>query len=348
MKCLFQGKLEDCEDLAHKSGRRPKPIRQLICIIRLRHKNCFVWQLITVQAPQARCDVDANRRPSVPHRLNSIDLVNLRNFYRRRFARVMPLLAAAAIGMMTYLIAFRGGGPGSLWRPTFLTGSGLFALHVPGMISITTGAWSLAIEVLFYAVFPIVALLAAHSSTKTLLIVFAVLVFAQQTLLSTLPDSNDPAFWAGYTMPLTFAPFFAGGFLIHRLRGSDQPWALVASFAALVVLFGYSAVVKSDVFRAGPQYLFLTSLSLAAVYFAYRAIMPSWLGPVSRFFGDISYSLYLTHWFVYQTVIAWFPPALWFPAFAVGAVLLAWLLMKFFETPLRRRLSSGRSDVQQA
>jgi peptidoglycan/LPS O-acetylase OafA/YrhL len=74
---------------------------------------------------------------------NGIERSTLVTFYRLRIARVMPLLACVAIFGMVF-VYFQQGAPFSYtWRKTFLTASGLMALHMPGIISTTTGAWSL-------------------------------------------------------------------------------------------------------------------------------------------------------------------------------------------------------------
>ena len=83
------------------------------------------------------------------------------------------------------------------WRgghQSFLTGSGLFALHLPGYLSNVVGAWSLGIEIAFYAAFPIVCLLANNARLRMLLIVLATLVVAQQAVLLLLQRmaSEDP------------------------------------------------------------------------------------------------------------------------------------------------------------
>ena len=155
---------------------------------------------------------------------NGIMATDLFSFYKKRFARIMPLLAAVVIVWMFYQVIRNGAGFSGLWQKTFLTGTGLFALQMPGILSTTTGAWSLGIEIAFYATFPVLALLAVNLPTVGLVAVFAGLVFAQQVLLGILPESVDPAFWGQYTMPLTFAPFFAAGFVAHRFTGPVSAW----------------------------------------------------------------------------------------------------------------------------
>src|SRR5690606_22567685 len=94
----------------------------------------------------------------------------------------------------------------------FLTGTGLMALHLPGLLSNSTGAWSLGIEVAFYLIFPIVALLSHATSRLKLLLIVALLVVAQMAVLYRLDGLVDGAdYWTLYVTPLTFAPFFALG-----------------------------------------------------------------------------------------------------------------------------------------
>ncbi|MGO4353302.1 acyltransferase family protein [Rhizobium sp. RAF36] len=277
-----------------------------------------------------------------------IDRSTLIAFYRLRIARVMPLLALVAIFGMVF-VYFQQGAPFSYtWRKTFLTASGLMALHMPGIISTTTGAWSLGIELAFYAVFPMLVLLLNDAKPRALALITALFLVAQHALLRSLPASDTPEFWGEYIMPLTFAPFFAFGFLIYSLPRRSSARDLLLSLACLTTLFSFSLISSHNVFSPGAIYLLLTGLSVASVYFALNARIPTALSGASQFLGDISYALYLTHWIAYEFIRNRDVGLFAFPVFAAIAMTTAVLAWKFVEGPSRRWLTSARKSPNYA
>lgn len=252
-------------------------------------------------------------------------------FYRNRVARIMPLLFTMAAIAFLYLQYRQGGqSPGK----AFLTGTGLFALHLPGALSNTPGAWSIGIELAFYAVFPVIGLLSARVSIGALLLSLGLLIIGQQVALAVLPPPSDPAFWGQYSMPLTFAPFFAGGILIYRLGNRSWSNAWIGAAVCLTVIFGFTIVRPENVMKGGWPFLFLSVVAFAAVLLAYRSQLPSWLNRSAVFLGEISYAVYLSHWIIYD-----FAARLPQPARPVGfiiSVLLAGAFInRYFEKPLR-------------
>jgi peptidoglycan/LPS O-acetylase OafA/YrhL len=271
-----------------------------------------------------------------------IDRDTLVSFYKLRIARVLPLLACVAIFGMIFVYFSQGAPFSYTWKKMFLTASGLMALHMPGIISTTTGAWSLGIELAFYAVFPLLVLLLNGVRVRMLVLITGVLVIAQQALLQSLPSSDAPEFWGEYIMPLTFAPFFAFGFLIHLLPRRSTTRDMMLSMLCIAGLFGFSLITSRDVFRPGAFYIFLTCVSVASVYFALNARMPEPLSKTSRFLGDISYALYLTHWIAYEFIRNRDIGLFAFPVFALSALAIAFLAWRFIEKPSRRLLSPTR------
>ncbi len=72
---------------------------------------------------------------------------------------------------------------------------------------------------------------------------------------------------------------------------------------------------------------------------------------MAGYLGDISYSLYLTHWFSYQAVALLaerlrLSPRMQFVAFALGAVAVARLVFIAFERPARDAIRSRFSQIE--
>jgi peptidoglycan/LPS O-acetylase OafA/YrhL len=190
----------------------------------------------------------------------------------------------------------------------------------------------------------VLVLLLNGAKPRALGFITALFLVAQHALLKSLPASDTPEFWGQYIMPLTFAPFFAFGFLIYSLPRRSSTRDLLLSLACLAALFSFSLISSRNVFRPGAIYLLLTGISVASVYFALNAKMPDALSGASRFLGDISYALYLTHWIAYEFIRNTDVGIFAFPIFAAIALTIAVLAWKFVEGPSRRWLTSARKS----
>jgi peptidoglycan/LPS O-acetylase OafA/YrhL len=269
----------------------------------------------------------------------AISFDDARAFYRNRVARIMPLLAAVALFAMVYTNLKYDAHLWADWRRMLLTASGAFSLHMPGYLSIAVGAWSLGIELMFYLVFPVACLFAVNASPRALAVTTALLVVAQQFLIRQMPPVEDPAFWKHFTMPLTFAPFFAAGLLIYRLPLAERGANLAIGLAVLIAMLGFSAVVPVNLFKGGAPFIAMMALSALAVACMYRSRLPALAIPAAVVLGDISYSLYLTHWLAFQIADA-APPVIEAPLFVVIALGMAAAITYGFERPMRRLLAS--------
>jgi peptidoglycan/LPS O-acetylase OafA/YrhL len=266
----------------------------------------------------------------------------LRGFYRKRMARLIPLLLVVAA--LAFIRQAMSGG----YEPikALMTGTGLMALHMPGLQSNSIGAWSLGIELAFYAVFPIVA--ALTQTWRQAAIAAALLISAQHLLLFQIREMGE--FWSLYVSNLTFAPFFALGLLIYFDKGPRHRPAAGAAVALLAVTCLYSLAVPTDLMRDSLSYFVLTLLAAGAVWAAWRAELPKWLVTAAAFLGNISYSLYLLHWIAAE-IARRVSPDLYvqWPLYIAMALLGAWTSYHFFENPLRlyfgRGSRSNRHDV---
>ncbi|MBV9968489.1 MAG: acyltransferase [Xanthobacteraceae bacterium] len=221
-------------------------------------------------------------------------------FFWNRFSRIAPLLAAAALASLVMASADVGWNRHLVARAlqSLLTATGLFAAHLPGYLSTVTGAWSLGIELAFYAVFPIVCLLAARARLSRLLVAILILVAAQQILLAILrhwQHEDFTRFWHYYATPLMFAPFFLVGITVFRLRSAKSRTALLGSLACAAGIATFSLACAVDVFEFPWAYLSLSALAGASVLFAWQADVPRPLIAAAAFLGNASYALYLVH-----------------------------------------------------
>jgi len=271
-------------------------------------------------------------------------------FFQNRFARIIPLIAAVAALRLGYEILIGGNITVETAR-AFLTATGLFALHLPGYLSSTIGAWSLGIEIMFYALFPVLMILVSGATFRQLAVAFCVLLAGQQVIMVLLATEIEPVQggivrWFMLVAPLAFAPFFAIGFLIERFSIERRAvYGLIGLLLFLAAML-YSLVDPSDIYADPGVFLLLTALSAGAVFFTYNGVCAPRLEPVMTFLGNISYALYLTHWISYYAVtfgLGHFGLSLpvKFLTYASVAMVVAVVTYYVYEAPARRLLRAG-------
>ena len=216
-------------------------------------------------------------------------------FFRNRASRIFPLLLLVAVIWFAYSSVTMGYDPALLWRAV-LTGTGLMALTPPGFTSTVTGAWSLAIELQFYLILPLLTLCFARLPLRFMCIICAIAVAAQQAYLFTI--SGHAEYWTLYVNPITFAPFFLMGFLIYKAGPKKLRGATALSLSAFLIISLYSLAWPGDTKQFGFWFLGLTILAFASVYFAYRSQLPAHFVALASLLGNMSYGVYLIHPFI--------------------------------------------------
>lgn len=222
--------------------------------------------------------------------------VQIWRFYIRRLFRIAPLFYAM---LVLWLLA-----NWFVWNRTFsfqtlfLNMSFLFGL-VPGQHeSIVWAGWSIGIEMLFYLVFPVIAVLIPN--LRTAVAGFVVACILSSAVFGTLSDAGMGSY--AYMNLGTHLPFFMGGVLSYRLWQTMQfahmprlGWGfLIASILLAVTVAGsdhlYSALARIG-FERGIWAVVFGMLLLSTCY-ARNPVFES--GPL-RNLGKLSFSLYLLH-----------------------------------------------------
>lgn len=232
-----------------------------------------------------------------------------RRFYRRRFARIWPLLAVALLVMLG-VDQWVGGTPLSTQLPRLVVA--LLALqawvpHAEWYFGISGVTWSLSTEAFFYAITP---RLIRERIPAPLPLAVALLVVAlplQVAATRILPGNVEQ--WATYIVPLALLPCFLSGHLAARaLREGSAPrvpWWVVAAVgvvctAVAVGLVDHFYSTPSDgpfFFMGGIVTLMSPAYLLLIVWLAQRDIEDRLtLGsrPLVRL-GEWSFALYLFH-----------------------------------------------------
>jgi peptidoglycan/LPS O-acetylase OafA/YrhL len=273
-----------------------------------------------------------------------------RRFFALRLLRIYPM--ATVVLLLILLLVAAGGGFASQWlaaipaddrltsfaRTLFLANRWWY----PVAPDWNQPEWSLSVELVGYAVFPLLALASTRIHHRPLLAVLAAICLFLPTLAALF--ATETAFNANFAWGALprMAGAFAGGVLLarlHRLTPEHQrsvqahigAGALLALVAALCVPpWGYGLATPL---------LGLIVYGLAANRGAVSSVMSS---PVARWLGRVSFPLYL----IQLAVLVWLinkvgnlqPPERW-AALALGLVALfgiAWVLHLYVEQPIHR------------
>jgi peptidoglycan/LPS O-acetylase OafA/YrhL len=250
--------------------------------------------------------------PYAQHLFEDKPLQTLAHFANRRALKIIPSYVFS-LTFMTVLIAITVPAAPHLLRDYFLH---LFFIHntVPdAFASINGPLWSLAIEVQFYLLFPLVCWSFRRWPLATPMLMIAVAGAYRYYLEAT---GNSWSFFYVYQLP-GFLDFFALGmgvaYLIVMLR-SERPrvlrfgWAFAAvSFAAVL---GIDAMFKNLVDTGGGPvawhwentYHPIFAVLIALFAFAGALAVPVWQNLVANrvlvFLAVISYNLYLWNKFI--------------------------------------------------
>ncbi|MGX7760192.1 acyltransferase family protein [Streptomyces angustmyceticus] len=298
-----------------------------------------------------------------------------RKFWRRRFFRVFPnhlstyllaLVLMASVGMSVGLL------------PS-LTQLFLVQSWVPDPAFTDTGnsvSWSLAVDVVFYALFP--ALLALVNKIDPARLWYWVgaaavgVVAVPAIALTALPDTPQmplggvsvSQYWFAYFFPLFRMLECVIGMLMARIVLSGKWIGLPVLPAALLVVLAYGAAQQVPyLFRLSAVTVLPVALLTAACAVADAdGRRTAFSGRVMVWFGELSFAFYLLHNLVlkYGHLLlghteeegelvghTWSLPtgiAMIAAAFAVS-LLLAWLLHNGVEKQAMRRWSRARAKT---
>jgi peptidoglycan/LPS O-acetylase OafA/YrhL len=218
-------------------------------------------------------------------------------FYIRRPFRIAPLFYVMLLAWL--LVDWLLWGKVFSSQTLFFNITFLFGL-VPGEHeSIVWAGWSIGIEMLFYLLFPIFAVLLA--TTRRAVIGFVVACVVSSAVNRALAEHGMGTF--AYMNLLTHLPFFfagIGSFRIWQDYGLGKHrigWLLLGASLCCVVLLAngaVSAALESLRFGAAPRNAWAIAFSMLLLSACLVANPVLEKGPL-RFLGKLSFSLYLLH-----------------------------------------------------
>lgn len=272
-----------------------------------------------------------------------------RTFWWRRVARIWPLhLVTAALAVGLALAAV----PGLKLDGPLETVANLLLVSVWNSHwwqVVNPVSWSLAVEVFFYAIFPLAYAVARRLGARSLEAMIALMVVAVVAL--AYADQHDWLPVHLYTFPATRLPeFLAGvcaGLLVQRglWRGPSTATAIV------VTVVGYFLTAQLP----GPYRI--ASCTIVGIVLLIPALAgepdrPGWWARAGERLGEWSFAFYLVHLLVLRVVtvftgprprLADLPATGWVLGALIVSVALAGLLHRYVEVPCRRLLLRRRT-----
>lgn len=280
------------------------------------------------------------------------------NFYIRRVFRIAPMFyiafavyclapvltkghALPSLGTLISTLSFTNG-----WNPAWLLGAN----------DVVPGGWSIGVEMSFYIVFPLVFLgLRSFPRAATALLLILLIDVSIWPALLGHPPIDDSELWARFVfvwLPNQMPVFLFGICAYYVLFG--QVGRLTAFFhagdrrlvAALFALAGLTLLVVPQV-TDDPRTVFVYAAAFAIIALCLYRSPYRWLVNLPlRHIGKISFSGYLTHFFMLQVarkVLAKvdagdrLSPDLYFVATVIvaltGTVILSTITYHFVEVP---------------
>lgn len=232
---------------------------------------------------------------------------SLRRYYQRRLTRLEPPYVVVMVGIFLFLtvtgyksdFAFSSdGGPASLWQSLLASLTYTYDFIYGRLPKLNPPTWSLAIEVQFYLLAPLLTYAALRwgRSARTRLTVYVALMLAWPVVVGAPIATN---IYLDHSL-LRYFTFFLAGFAAAEWGRSFSPAALarwargfdviaIALFVLLPWSYRYEPLWWSDVVVA------VTSLALLIAAFhgvvVKRFASVGWIATI----GGMCYSIYLIH-----------------------------------------------------
>ena len=298
--------------------------------------------------------------------------MNTRQFFKRRLIRLHPMLIMGAIiGTIAFAVVgfekWDGTTAPTGWVMTALLLTMFMIPAVPGvpyevrgngeMFPLNGPGWSLFFEYIGNICY---ALFMRRMSTKVLAFFTVLLGIAhawffvgdvsQYDMIGVGWTIDTVNFWGGFIRMLF--PFSMGMLLARTFRPRKVKGAFWICTMALIVLFAVPYIPACNGISLNSLYEFLCIACIfpALIWLGACGSASGTTSKVNRFLGDLSYPLYIVHyplmyvfykWLIDKQRYTW--SETWQEALFVmgGSLVLAYLCLRFYDIPVRARLSGG-------
>lgn len=272
-----------------------------------------------------------------------------------RYIRLAPLfiVVASYVALTSGRTLYPGVDLAERWlmNVTFV-----FGVANPAQTSLVTGGWSLGIEFVFYAMFPL--LLAVLSGRRAPWIVAALFVLQLAFVNLVLSGRTLGDAWSEYTQFLSFIGYFAFGVwlgLAHLERPPVTRSWLWVPWLALVGVIATQSGNTAEGTLTGVRGTLLVFACCALLFVTMRVRVPRRLRGIATTLGDASYPMYLLHPIVVEVAadrglfatMRVHQPARFMVIALVATFALSFVVFRLFEAPIlawgKRRLARARA-----
>ena len=302
--------------------------------------------------------------------INSANALDLRAFYRARIRRLYPALLLMIIVTSLLILAFAPDGVHRFVEdlPYVLTGTNnwhLVALHqdyfqINGRPPLLQHTWSLAVEIQFYLIWPIIlyfiwkrfgkrniapiALLIAVGSGVALFVNSLRLDHATASRISHVyfgTDTHSLGLFIGSALAVSWVPANLSAVITQRAQDFIDGIGLIG-LLGLVGTFLYISESNATLYRiAFPLAALFGSMTIASLVHPASRVAPLFVSEPVLWLGQRSYGIYLWHWVIFQMT----RPSIDLAASSLLALNIARFLLvlvaadislRYFELPFRR------------
>jgi peptidoglycan/LPS O-acetylase OafA/YrhL len=228
---------------------------------------------------------------------NKVGWIAFRNFFIRRLFRIVPLFYMA---ILYYSIkAFVAGEGYGIWQIlttiTFTNG-----LSVEWINGIFFGSWSIAIEMPFYVLVPL--LFTYIKNLNAAVCVFVITVIVARLMIFALKQTGlvlEPGFneFLYFYLPAQLPVFSLGIILFFLVRSEDRsikPVTVLALSILIITHYVLTGVITSFV---------LLSMGFLGFSYALFLLKPAlFVNRFTVFIGKISFGVYLFHWAIFSLI----------------------------------------------
>lgn len=221
----------------------------------------------------------------------------IRNYFIRRFFRIAPLYYIAIFYYLWQIRYFAGDNP-TISAANIVSNFAFLHGFSPYWINaIVPGGWSVGVEMTFYCLLPILFMLIKNSRQAWYFTLVALaLRYVLLYYFRNHPLIDDHRLWSQYLfyyLPGQLPIFSLGIVCYFMIYERDKPQLSSKHFFWGFCIIGICLAVKADMifsplFNFGLAFLLLV---LATEHYHPRMLF----NPVFKFIGQISYTIYLTH-----------------------------------------------------
>ena len=242
------------------------------------------------------------------------------NFFIRRIFRISPMyyIAALAYGIVCYYIpAYNDGKPLVVWK---VIANVLYVNEfIPGSINyLPPGGWSVGVEMVFYCCLPYLftKIKNIKSAIKwfTMLAIgtFLLKLVIRYILIRLSINYHNPENWFLYFwFPNQVSIFFLGIILYFAIQKYKLKSKLV-SYAGFTLSTLLLLIIMYNMRTIDPHYIIPEHI-IVAIFFTFNIFFLSqhsiilFNNKITRFLGEISFSLYLVHFLVIDFLATYCP-----------------------------------------